>query len=85
MFTKAFMLDAAERTVRTFAQAWLALLASVQGGLIHVAWTGTLSVAGLAALVSLLNYVVAAPTQAVPASAAAAAAPAVPVQPEAVR
>jgi len=70
VFTKAFLKDAAERVLRTFAQAWVALLAAGQGGLLHVSWLATLSVAGLAALVALLNYIVAAPSQAVPAAAA---------------
>ena len=63
IFTKAGAIDTLERAARTFAQVFVTLLASVQGGLLHVAWTGSLSVAGLAALVSVLNYVVASPTK----------------------
>lgn len=66
IFTKAGAIDALERAVRTFAQTWLVLLATVQGGLLHVPWTDSLGVAGLAAVVSVLTYVVAAPKAAGP-------------------
>lgn len=63
MNSLGFWKDTAERVVRTFAQSWLALIIGVQGGLLHVPWTASLSVAGLAALVAALNSVVAPATQ----------------------
>lgn len=55
MFSRAFLKDTAERALRTFAQAWLVVTASVQGGLVHVPWGASLSIAGLAALAAVLS------------------------------
>ncbi len=59
MWTSIFWRDAAERAVRTAAQAALGVLGVDGLGLLDVEWTGTASVAGLAALVSVLTSVVA--------------------------
>lgn len=58
MFTAAFARDAIERAVRTFAQSLLATLA-LATGLFDASWGESLSVAGLAALLSVLTSVVA--------------------------
>ncbi len=57
MFTKHFWLDAGERAVKTFAQASVALLTAGGVGLIGIDWLEVASVAGLAALVSVLTSV----------------------------
>lgn len=57
MFTKSFWKQTAERSVKTFAQAAVALLTGDGLGLLNVDWGATASVAGLAALVSLLTSV----------------------------
>lgn len=46
---------AGERAVKTFAQALLALLGADTTGIVHAAWTTALSVAGMAAVLSLLT------------------------------
>lgn len=53
---KQFAIDLAERAVKTFAQALVAVL-TVQGisGVLDVDWGRALSVAALAALVSVLS------------------------------
>ncbi|QIK63188.1 holin [Leucobacter viscericola] len=57
MFTKLFWKDAGERAVKTFAQAAVALLTAGATGLLGIDWPQLLSVAGLAALVSILTSV----------------------------
>lgn len=57
MFTKVFWKDAGERAVKTFAQAAVALLTAGATGLLGIDWPQLLSVAGLAALVSILTSV----------------------------
>ena len=57
MFTRAFWLDTAERAARTAAQTWLVTTASTQGGLLHVSWAASLSVAGFAALAAVLSAI----------------------------
>jgi hypothetical protein len=54
--TTQFLTDLAERAVKTFAQALVAVL-TVQGvsGVLDVDWPRALSVAGLAAVVSALT------------------------------
>jgi hypothetical protein len=54
--TSKFWKDAAERALKTFAQSAVAILA-LSTGLIDVSWVHAASVAGLAALVSLLTSV----------------------------
>lgn len=55
--TKLFWMDAAERGVKTVAQAMVALLTSGVVGLLNVPWTTDLSIAGLAGLISILTSV----------------------------
>lgn len=57
MFTRNFVRQAIERAVKTAAQSALALLV-VGGGLLDVDWTQVASVAGLAAVASVLTSVV---------------------------
>lgn len=57
--TSAFWTATAERTVRTFAQAELALLGGDGLGLVDVDWGAALSIGGLAALLAVLTAVVA--------------------------
>lgn len=57
MFTTAFWVAAFERAVKTFAQAAVALLTADATGLLGVDWGQTASVAGLAALVSVLTSI----------------------------
>lgn len=61
MFSKTFLKAAAERACKTFAQAAIALLGVNGLGLVDVDWTAVGSVAGLAALVSLLTSVISSP------------------------
>lgn len=65
IFTKAFLKDTAERVINTFAQTLVATL-TVAGlgaaGLNTISWTTALSVAGGAALLSLLKCVTVATT-----------------------
>jgi hypothetical protein len=58
VFTKKFLKDAAERAVATFAQTAIAVL-TVSVGLHDVDWLNVGSVAGLAALLSVLKSVAA--------------------------
>lgn len=55
MRTKQFWLDAGERAVKTFAQAAVALLTAGVTGLLGIDWLQLFSIAGLAALVSILT------------------------------
>ena len=57
MFTKAFAAAALERAVKTFAQTLAALLVADGTGLLETAWVADLSVAGMAAVVSVLTSV----------------------------
>ncbi len=61
MFTAQFWKDAAERSVKTFAQAAGALLAGDGVGLMDVSWLQVASIAGMAAVVSLLTSIASAP------------------------
>jgi hypothetical protein len=58
MFTANFWKQAAERAVKTFAQASLALLTGNGLGLLDVNWGVVASVGGLAAVASLLTSIV---------------------------
>lgn len=54
-----FWLDAGERMVRAGASSALATIGTAQLGLLDVPWSGVASIAGLAAIVSLLTSIVA--------------------------
>jgi Putative lactococcus lactis phage r1t holin len=57
MFTKAFWQATGERSIKTFAQAWAAVLIANGTGLLDTEWTSSVSVAGMAALLSVLTSV----------------------------
>lgn len=57
MITAAFWKATAERAVRTFAQAELALLSGDGLGILDVDWGQALSVGGLAAVLALLTAI----------------------------
>ncbi|MFT8330315.1 holin, partial [Bifidobacterium psychraerophilum] len=57
IFTLAFWKDAIIRAVKTFAQSAVAVLAAGATGLLGTDWVQLLSVAGLAAVVSLLTSI----------------------------
>ena len=57
IFTLAFWKDAVIRAVKTFAQSAVAVLAAGATGLLGTDWVQLLSVAGLAAVVSLLTSI----------------------------
>lgn len=57
MFTKAFWRAVAERAIKTFAQAAAALLVADGTGLLDTDWQAAASVAGMAAVVSVLTSV----------------------------
>jgi hypothetical protein len=57
MFTKAFWAASGERAAKTFAQTLASLLLAAGTGLLDTAWTTSLSVAGMATLLSLLTSV----------------------------
>ena len=57
MWTKSFALAVLERAVKTFAQAAAALLTASGIGLLDADWLQILSVAGMAAVVSVLTSV----------------------------
>jgi hypothetical protein len=59
MYTLTFWKDAAERAIRTAAQALLALWATDVSGVLAVDWVQAGSVSALAALMSLLMSVAA--------------------------
>lgn len=59
MWTKTFWTATAERTIRTFAQAFAAFLAAGATGLLTVDWVQAASVSGLAALLCLLTCIAA--------------------------
>ena len=62
MYTLTFWKDAAERAIRTAAQALLALWATDVSGVLAVDWVQAGSVAALASLMSLLMSIAAAGT-----------------------
>jgi hypothetical protein len=55
VFTLIFWQATAERAVKSFAQALAAMLGTGGVGLLDVAWTTSLSVAGMTALLSVLT------------------------------
>lgn len=55
MFGKSFWVNLFERAVSTFAQAAVGVLSAGSLGLFHVNWMDVVSVAGLAALLSVLK------------------------------
>lgn len=57
IFTKAFGLATAERATKTLCQTWAALLLADGTGLLDTDWTASLSVAGMAAVISVLTSV----------------------------
>lgn len=57
MFTKRFWKGAFERAVKTFAQGAAALLVANATGIVDADWKAAASVAGLAAVVSILTSV----------------------------
>ena len=57
IFTLAFWKAATERAVKTFAQALAALLVAGGTGILDTEWTAAASVAGMAAVVSLLTSI----------------------------
>jgi hypothetical protein len=59
IYTLTFWKDAAERAVSTAAQAAIGVLTAGSIGLVDVDWSATGSIAGLAAVVSLLKSLVA--------------------------
>lgn len=61
MFTLDFWTSAAERAVKTFAQALAAILSTGGIGLLDVDWRTGASVAGMAALLSVLTSVASLP------------------------
>ncbi|RDI65770.1 holin [Nocardia pseudobrasiliensis] len=56
VFTKAGLVDAGKRALKTFAQTLAASLA-VFTGVLDTNWTASLGAAGLAALISLLHNI----------------------------
>ena len=59
IYTPVFWKDAAERAVYTAAQAAIGVLTAGSIGLVDVDWAATGSIAGLAAVVSVLKSIVA--------------------------
>lgn len=57
MFSKVFLLDLAERSVKTFAQTLAALLGAGAVDLLKIDWSQRLSVSAGAALVSVLTSI----------------------------
>jgi hypothetical protein len=58
MFSKSFWEYSGERAIKTFAQAAIAFLGAGSVGLFAIDWAAMISVAGGAALLSLLTSVV---------------------------
>lgn len=77
MFTSLFWKDTAERLVKTFAQALLAIfLVAPQTNVVNFDWPSALGVAATAAVISLLTSVVSAiGTKNTPTVSPASAAP----------
>ena len=61
MWTGAFWKQAAERALKTFAQAVLAMLTGDGLGVLDVNWAAIASVGALAAVASILTSIVSAP------------------------
>jgi hypothetical protein len=63
MWSKRFWLSLVERALKTFAQALIAIwpLGDAALGLVDVDWRKSMSIAGLAAAVSVLTSIVSAP------------------------
>ena len=59
MTTSGFWKATAERIIRTFAQALLAVLGADHFGLFNAPWTAALSTAGMAAFLALVTAVAA--------------------------
>lgn len=57
IFTIAFLKGAGERAVKTFAQTLVALIGAGQLGVLDVDWVNALSIAGLAAIASVLTSI----------------------------
>lgn len=57
MFTRAFWMDILVRAVKTLCQSAVAALVAAGTGLIDTNYVGLLSVAGMAALISILTNV----------------------------
>lgn len=57
MFTTAFLLATIERAIKTLAQTAAALLVADGTGLLNTDWLALLSVAGMAAVVSVLTSI----------------------------
>ena len=57
MFTKAFLNASFERAVKTLAQALASLLVADGTGILDTDWTAKLSVAGMAAVISVLTSI----------------------------
>jgi len=57
MFTRAFLYALLERAVKTFAQTAAAMLVAADSGLLDADWITVVSVAGMAAVVSVLTSV----------------------------
>ncbi len=57
MWSKAFWLAALERAIRTLCQAAVAAIVAAGTGLVDTDWAGIGSVAGMAAIVSLLTSI----------------------------
>lgn len=69
IWTKAFWRGAAERGVKTFAQTLAAVFVVGTTGLLDVNWVSVLSIAGAAALASVLTSIGSADFVAGPATA----------------
>ncbi|MEU1879288.1 holin [Streptosporangium sp. NPDC020072] len=62
LLTGTYWADTVERMIRAAASSALAALTARQAGLFDVAWTAVVSVAGMAAVVSMLTSVAAGTT-----------------------
>lgn len=58
MFSKAFLKGAAERALKTFAQALVAYLTAGATGIVDVDWGRAASIAGLATVLSVLTSII---------------------------
>lgn len=57
MWSKSFWLDAAERSIKTFAQVAVSFLVIGTTGLMDVDWIQVASIAGVAAFASILTSI----------------------------